>query len=97
MLEQKKLTAQGPAAKGSLNCTVALNGTVWAVLKLDPNDEDALKCKAYLLLETSKFAEASELLQQEKLQASLAFERVLTFLLSSLPLLMCGLQLYSLV
>ncbi|KAK9797740.1 hypothetical protein WJX73_003973 [Symbiochloris irregularis] len=44
------------------------------ILKLDPDDQDALKCKAYVLLETGKFSEASDLLQGSKLQTKSPYE-----------------------
>ena len=46
-----------------------------AVLKLDGANADALKCKAVLLIEASRFEEALDLLEAKQLSASLAFEK----------------------
>lgn len=45
------------------------------ILKANPNDLDALKCKAISLIESSKFADALELLDSSQLSSQYAFER----------------------
>ena len=59
-----------------------------AVLKLSPNDEDALKCKAIVLIESSKFSEAIDLLKTDGLSSHFAFEQA-SFIGS------CGSQFFS--
>lgn len=47
-----------------------------AVLKLAPGDQDALRCKAVLLIEAGRMEEALKLLGEPPLSASMAFEKV---------------------
>ena len=46
------------------------------VLKLAPGDQDALRCKAVLFIESGNLEEALKLAGQPPLAASMAFEKV---------------------
>jgi hypothetical protein len=47
-----------------------------AVLKLAPSDQDALRCKAVLFIESGNLEEALKLVGQPPLAASMAYEKV---------------------
>lgn len=55
----------------------------FAVLKASPDDEDALRCKAALLIKSSKFDETLALIEDNKLASALAFEKVGDFAASA--------------
>ena len=49
-----------------------------SVLKLAPGDQDALRCKAVLFIESGSLEEALKLVGQPPLAASMAYEKVRT-------------------
>jgi hypothetical protein len=48
------------------------------VLKVAPKDEDAVKSKAVILINTAKFEEALVFVKDNSLEKALAFEKVRT-------------------